>query len=94
MYTVKYRIWVRPGQEKLLESVWREQVAMLAEMGLVTGWVVARSGGECLAYLQWRERQYWESVRKYCRLMDEVARAMDENMLGWLSEYPCKGLSA
>ena len=92
MYTVMYRIWVRPGGEKTLQAVWTEQVAMLKELGLETGWVISRSGGECVAYLQWRQRQFWESVREYCRLMDEVARAMGEDMLGWLSDCPYKAM--
>ena len=89
MYTVMYRIWIRPGKEPLLEAVWLEQVNMLREMGVESGWVIIRNNGECAAYLQWQHRQFWENVRQYCHLMDEVARAMGDNMLGWLSEHPC-----
>ena len=88
MHTIMYRIWVRPGREKRLKLIWRKQADLLREMGASSGWIVEYGDGECAAYLQWQQRQYWDNVRQYCNLMDEVARGMGGHMLGWLSEYP------
>ncbi|MDM3872537.1 hypothetical protein QSV34_14385 [Porticoccus sp. W117] len=88
MHTIMYRIWVRPGHEYQLKSIWRQQAEMLREIGANSGWVVEHGEGECAAYLQWQQRQHWENVRPYCNFMDDVAKSMGKHMLGWLSEYP------